>query len=73
VDAGGLMSYGPLLAAVYRRSATYVDKILKGAKPADLPVEQPTDFELFINAKTAQALGLTISESTLQQASEIIQ
>jgi putative ABC transport system substrate-binding protein len=73
VEAGGLLSLGPDLADLYRRSATHVDKILKGAKPADLPMEQPTKFDLFVNLKTARVLGLTIPQSVLLQASQVIQ
>ena len=73
VEAGGLLSYSPNRADLYRRAATYVDKILKGANPADLPVQQATKFELVVNLKTAKALGLTIPQSMLVRADQIIE
>jgi len=73
VEVGGLVSYGPNLASNFHRAASYVDKILRGAKPADLPVEQPTKYELFLNLKTARTLGLTVPQSILLRANEVIQ
>jgi len=73
VRAGGLMSYGPNVPALYGRTADYVDKILRGAKPGELPVEQPTNFDLVINLKTAKALGLTVPDKLLALANEVIE
>jgi putative ABC transport system substrate-binding protein len=72
-DDGGLMAYGPNLAGVYRDTAVFVDKVLKGAKPAELPIQQPTKFEFIVNLKTARALGLTIPESLLARADQVIE
>src|SRR5262249_21821186 len=73
VEAGGLMAYGPHYGDLFRHAATYVDKILKGAKPADLPTEQPTRYDLLINLKTAKALGLMIPQSLLLRANQVIE
>ena len=73
VEAGGLASYGPSLRSMWKRAAQYVDKIFKGADPADLPVEQPTSFELVLNLKTAKSLGLSIPEAVILRADKVIE
>ena len=73
VDRGGLLAYGPSFVDLFRRSATFVDKILKGARPGDLPMEQPTKFELVVNLKTARALGLSLSPILLARADQVLQ
>jgi putative ABC transport system substrate-binding protein len=73
VDAGGLIAYAPNLPRLFRRSAVFVDRILRGARPADIPIEQPTTFELRVNLKTAKALGLTIPPSLLARADQVVE
>ena len=72
IEAGGLITYGPDFAVMFRRAADYVDKILRGARPGDLPIEQPTQYVLVVNLKTAKALGITIPESILLRANEVL-